>query len=154
LRCAVLTVSDSRTLADDTSGQLIEQSLERAEHEIAERAIVKDDPSEIQAAVSRAIARPDIDAVLVTGGTGAARRDVTVEAVAPLLEKELPGFGELFRMLSFQEIGAAAMLSRALAGAAEGTAVFVMPGSRAAVRLALEQLVLPELTHLVGQLRR
>jgi molybdenum cofactor biosynthesis protein B len=150
----VLTVSDSRTRADDGSGALIQESLERARHEVLERALVRDEPAEIRAAVSRALARPDADAVLVTGGTGVAARDVTVETVAPLLEKELPGFGELFRMLSFQEIGAAAMLSRALAGAAERTAVFVLPGSKAAVRLALEKLVLPELPHLVGQLRR
>jgi molybdenum cofactor biosynthesis protein B len=154
LRCAVLTVSDSRSLSDDGSGALIQEALERAEHEVVERSIVKDEAAEIRGAVSRALARPDTDAVLVTGGTGAAPRDVTVESVAPLLEKELPGFGELFRMLSYQEIGPAAMLSRALAGSAERTAVFVMPGSRAAVRLALEKLVLPELPHLVGQLRR
>ncbi len=154
MRCVVLTVSDSRTQADDTSGALIQEWLERAQHQVVERAWVRDEPAEIRAAVSRALARPDADAVLVTGGTGVAPRDVTVETVAPLLEKELPGFGELFRALSFQEIGPAAMLSRALAGSAERTAVFVMPGSKNAVRLALERLVLPELSHLIGQLRR
>ena len=152
--CAVLTVSDSRDLATDSSGKLIAEKLEGAGHRVAERAIVKDEPDAIRGAVLAAIARSDVDAVLVTGGTGAAPRDLTVETVEPLLYKQLPGFGELFRSLSFAEIGAASMLSRALAGTAERTAIFVMPGSSGAVRLALDQLILPELAHLIGQLRR
>jgi molybdenum cofactor biosynthesis protein B len=154
VRCAVLTVSDSRTLADDTSGDSIAAALSGAGHEIADRAIVRDDPAAIAAAVRRGIERSGVDAVIVTGGTGVSPRDVTPDAVAPLLDKQLHGFGELFRMLSFEEIGAAAILSRALAGTAGRTAVYVMPGSRAAVKLGMERLILPELTHLVGQLRR
>lgn len=152
--CVVLTVSDSRTLDDDTSGQLLSDGLTAAGHKLAHRAIVRDEPEEIRSAVQTAIARPDVDAVLVSGGTGVAPRDSTVETVEPLLQKQLPGFGELFRALSFEEIGAAAMLSRALAGSAGRTAVFVLPGSSGAARLALERLILPELAHMVGQLRR
>lgn len=152
--CLVLTVSDSRTLETDSSGQLIEKQLESAGHRVFERRIVPDEPGEIRAAVLRGIGRPEVDAVLATGGTGVAPRDCTIETVAPLLYKELPGFGELFRSLSFAEIGPASMLSRALAGSADRTAVFALPGSSAAVRLALERLILPELAHLVGQLRR
>jgi molybdenum cofactor biosynthesis protein B len=154
VRCAVLTVSDSRTLADDSSGESIAAALTAAGHEIADRAIVKDDAGAIAAAVRRGIERDDVDAVIVTGGTGVSPRDVTPDAVLPLLDKLLHGFGELFRMLSFQEIGAAAILSRAVAGTAGRTAVYVMPGSRAAVKLGMERLILPELTHLIGQLRR
>lgn len=150
----VLTVSDSRTPESDTSGELIQERLEAAGHRVAERRIVRDEPEAIRVAVLAAVGRADVDVALVTGGTGVASRDLTVETVEPLLEKVLPGFGELFRALSFEEIGAASMLSRALAGAAGRTAVFVMPGSSGAVRLALDRLVLPELNHLVGQLRR
>jgi molybdenum cofactor biosynthesis protein B len=152
--CVIVTVSDSRTLADDTSGDLIRDHLGDAGHHVVDRAIVPDDASEIRRAVLRGIERPDVDAVLVTGGTGTSPRDVTPEAVAPLFEKTLHGFGELFRMLSFEEIGAAAILSRAVAGTAGTTIVYVMPGSRAAVRLALTRLILPDLTHALGQLRR
>lgn len=152
--CGVLTVSDSRDAASDSSGQQIQAALEQAGHRVARRALVRDEPEAIRAELLRAFADPDVDAVLVTGGTGVAPRDCTVETVEPLLDKQLPGFGELFRALSFQEIGAASMLSRALAGSAGRTAVFVMPGSTGAVRTALERLILPELAHLVGQLRR
>ncbi len=152
--CSVLTVSDSRTLDDDTSGDLIRDALEKAGHRVVDRAIVPDDAPSVRRAVLRGIERADVDAVLVTGGTGVAPRDVTPEAVAPLLDKRLDGFGELFRMLSFEEIGPAAVLSRALAGTAGRTLVYVMPGSRAAVRLALERLIVPELAHAVGQLLR
>jgi molybdenum cofactor biosynthesis protein B len=154
VRCAVLTVSDSRTAADDTSGDSIAEALRAAGHEVAERGIVRDDAAAIAQAVRRGIERSDVDAVIVTGGTGVSPRDVTPEAVAPLLDKVLHGFGELFRALSFEEIGAAAMLSRALAGTAGGTAVYVLPGSRGAVKLGMQRLILPELGHLVGQLRR
>ncbi len=154
LGCSVLTVSDSRTERDDSSGDLIQSLLEAAGHKVLERAIVRDEREPIQAAARRAIARPDVAALLVTGGTGVSPRDGTVEAITPLLYKVLDGFGELFRMLSFEQIGPAAMLSRAVAGSADRTAVFVMPGSSGAVRLALERLILPELPHLVGQLRR
>jgi molybdenum cofactor biosynthesis protein B len=154
VRCAVLTVSDSRTLADDTSGEAITAALRAAGHEVWDRAIVRDDAAEIASAVRRGIDSPHVDAVIVTGGTGVSPRDVTPEAVLPLLEKVLHGFGELFRMLSFDEIGAAAVLSRALAGTAGRTVVYVLPGSRGAVKLGMERLILPELTHVVGQLQR
>jgi molybdopterin adenylyltransferase len=154
LRCAILTVSDSRDAKSDTSGAEIEAQLGAAGHEIALREIVRDDRFGIHEWVLKCVARPDIDALLVTGGTGVSPRDQTIEAIEPLLHRQLPGFGELFRMLSFEEIGAAAMLSRALAGSVERTAVFVMPGSRGAVKLALERLIVPELPHLIGQLRR
>ena len=154
VRCCVLTVSDSRTAEDDRSGDLIQKLLEGGGHAVVERSIVPDEPDQVRPRVLAAIAQPEIDAVLITGGTGIAPRDSTVEAVQPLLDRQLDGFGELFRALSFEEIGAAAMLSRALAGTAARTAVFLMPGSTGAVRLAVERLILPELAHLIGQLRR
>jgi len=154
LRCAVLTVSDSRTLENDTSGDLMRDRLEAAGHCVLDRGIVPDDPDPLRLWVLERIARGTVDAILVSGGTGASPRDQTVETLEPLLGKVLPGFGELFRTLSFEEIGPAAMLSRALAGTADRTAVFILPGSSAAVRLALDRLIVPELAHLVGQLRR
>jgi molybdenum cofactor biosynthesis protein B len=154
LGCSVLTVSDTRTAADDSSGDLIQSLLLGAGHKVLERAIVRDEREAIARAARAAIARADIDALLVSGGTGVAPRDCTIEALQPLLYKQLDGFGELFRMLSFEQIGPAAMLSRALAGSADRTAVFALPGSSGAVRLALERLILPELPHRVGQLRR
>jgi len=152
--CAVLTVSDSRTLDDDTSGKLIRELLTARGHRTVQHAIVPDDLETIRLAVLRALARSDVDAVIATGGTGVSPRDVTPEAVAPLFEKTLAGFGELFRVLSFQEIGAAAVLSRAVAGTSGGKVVYVLPGSSGAVRLGMEKLVVPELAHVVGQLRR
>ena len=152
--CAVLTVSDSRTLSDDTSGKLIQELLAAGGHKAVEHTIVPDEREAIRSAVLRALARAEVDGVIVTGGTGVSPRDVTPEAVEPLFEKPLAGFGELFRSLSFQEIGAAAMLSRATAGTTGGKVVFVLPGSSGAVRLGMERLIVPELPHLVGQLRR
>lgn len=154
LSACVLTVSDSRTPDDDTSGDLIAELLGQAGHRIAKRTIVRDDPSAIRAELEHAIADPAVDCALVTGGTGVSPRDNTVPTATALIEKQLPGFGELFRQLSFEEIGPAAMLSRALAGTTSTTAIFIMPGSRGAVRTAMTRLILPELPHLVGQLRR
>jgi molybdenum cofactor biosynthesis protein B len=148
---AVITVSDTRTLATDTGGACAAELLAGAGHPVALREIVKDDADAIAALLRSALARDDVRAVVLTGGTGISPRDVTPEAVAPLLERELPGFGELFRALSYQEIGSAALLSRALGGVASGKLVFVLPGSRAGVRLALEKLVLPELGHLASE---
>ena len=125
-----------------------------AGHRVVSRGLVRDDIGEIRAEVMAALALPEVDAVLVTGGTGLAPRDLTVEAVTPLFDREIPGFGELFRMLSFAEIGAAAMLSRAAAGLVSGRAIFLLPGSPAAVELALSRLVLPEIAHLLAQARR
>ncbi len=151
--CFVLTCSDSRAQADDVSGRALREGLEAAGHTVVGQTVVRDEPEQIRAAVERGL-QGGARAVLVTGGTGITRRDQTVEAVRPLLEKEIPGFGELFRMLSFQEIGSAAWLSRALAGTVRGALVFVLPGSPNAVRLALDRLILPELGHAVRELGR
>jgi molybdenum cofactor biosynthesis protein B len=151
---AVITVSDTRTEADDTGGALVAELLAAAGHPVALRRIVPDEVEAIRGAVREALAHDEVRAVIATGGTGVAPRDVTPEALAPLFERPLPGFGELFRMLSFEEIGAAAMLSRACAGLAAGCVIFALPGSRGAIRTALEKLVLPELGHLVGEGRK
>jgi molybdenum cofactor biosynthesis protein B len=151
LPVVVITVSDTRTLDDDAGGALCVALLEAAGHRVVGRALVPDDLDAIQKAVDDAIMRDDVRAVLLTGGTGIAPRDVTPEALEPLFDRVIPGFGELFRALSYQEIGAAAMLSRALAGTARGRLVVGLPGSRAAIRLALEKLVLPELGHLAAE---
>jgi len=148
---AVITVSDTRTIETDTGGALVVQHLEAAGHPVASREIVADEPAQIAAAVSRALAADGVRAIILTGGTGVAPRDVTPDTVEPLLERIVPGFGELFRQLSFADIGSAAILSRALAGLARGRVVFVIPGSRGAVQLAMEKLILPELGHLAGE---
>jgi molybdenum cofactor biosynthesis protein B len=150
----VVTISDTRTLANDQGGLLIVHMLEEAGHQVAARRIVRDEPPAIQAQVAELTARDDLDVLLMTGGTGIGSRDQTCETVSGLLDKQLPGYGELFRMLSFREIGAAAMLSRAMAGVAGRKVVMTMPGSPAAVRLAMENLILPELAHLVREARR
>ncbi|MAE97140.1 MAG: molybdenum cofactor biosynthesis protein [Deltaproteobacteria bacterium] len=151
LVAAVITVSDTRTLETDTGGALLVELLEKAGHRIALRRLVPDDAQAIRARAGEALSHPEVQAVLLTGGTGVAPRDVTPEALAPLLERELPGFGELFRMLSFEEIGPAAMLSRAVAGMVGDKVVFALPGSRGALRTAMTRLILPELGHLVGE---
>lgn len=153
--CAVLTVSDSRTLDTDESGALIERLLVEAGYPVVARELVPNDGGAILAFLRAAIDHDEIDAIFCTGGTGLGSRDLTVDVVRPMLDKELPGFGDLFRMLSYQEqIGSAAMLSRALAGAARGTLVAVMPGSRAACELAMTRLLIPELKHALRELRR
>jgi len=151
IACAVLTVSDTRTLETDRGGQLLVDHLLAAGHVVAARQILPDKAASLQRLLVTWIEDPAVEAILLTGGTGIAPRDGTPEAVVPLLDRQLPGFGELFRMLSYQEIGPAAMLSRALAGVASGTVIFALPGSPAGVRLALERLILPELGHLVAQ---
>ena len=151
LACAVVTISDTRTIATDKSGALIAQFLESAGHRIVDRAIVPDEPDRIQALVSGYVARADVQAVLITGGTGISPRDQTYETICGLLTKPLVGYGELFRMLSYHEIGPAAMLSRAVGGLVGDMVVLTMPGSTAAVRLAMEKLVLPELGHIVRE---
>jgi molybdenum cofactor biosynthesis protein B len=152
LRLGVLTVSDTRTLETDVSGQLLVDRFAAAGHTIVERQIVRDEVEEIREVVRRAQAT-ELDALLITGGTGLAPRDCTPEAIEPLLEVKLPGFGELFRMLSYAEIGAAAMLSRAVAGRVGRVLVFCLPGSTAAVRLAVDKLLLSDLAHLVHHSR-
>jgi molybdenum cofactor biosynthesis protein B len=152
--CAVLTVSDTRTLADDKSGAAIVERLEASGHRVAARDIVPDEPERVAAAVRGYVGRDVVDAVLITGGTGIAARDQTPEALESMFTKALPGFGELFRMLSYEEIGAAAMLSRAVGGIVDRTIVLLMPGSTAAVRLAMDKLIVPEIAHLVEHARR
>ncbi|HEV3140123.1 MAG TPA: molybdopterin-binding protein [Vicinamibacterales bacterium] len=149
--CYVLTVSDTRTEATDASGRAIADRLSAAGHRIIGRSIIKDDPDLVRAAVTRQLAKADVQAIITTGGTGITSRDSTYEAIAGLLQKKLDGFGELFRMLSYQEIGSAAMMSRACAGLVAGRIVISLPGSEAAVRLAVEKLIVPELGHLVQQ---
>ncbi|HZN59263.1 MAG TPA: molybdenum cofactor biosynthesis protein B [Planctomycetota bacterium] len=153
LRCAVVTVSDTRTLETDESGLEMAQKLSAAGHEVVERTIVPDEPARI-ALVLRHWLAADVDAVLLNGGTGIAARDGTVEVVRSFLDRELEGFGELFRMLSYEQVGAAAMLSRALGGVSRGKAVFALPGSRRAVELGMEKLVVPELRHVVFEVRK
>lgn len=148
-RTGVLTVSDTRTASNDTSGRIICRLLLRAGHEVREQAIVRDEPDAIGAYLDRWIAREDMDLILLTGGTGLARRDTTIEVVAARFDRELDGFGELFRMLSWKQIGPAAMMSRATAGLAGRTLLFAMPGSSAAVRLAMTELIVPEIAHLL-----
>ena len=154
VRCYVVTVSDTRTEANDSSGLTARQLIADAGHELSGYRIITDDPGEVAALVRRLSNEGSADAIILNGGTGIARRDSTHEAIAGLLDKRLDGFGELFRMLSFQEIGTAAMLSRALGGIVGKTCVFSLPGSTGAVRLGLEKLILPELGHLVAELRK
>ncbi|MBI2529495.1 MAG: molybdenum cofactor biosynthesis protein MoaB [Candidatus Rokubacteria bacterium] len=152
--CFVLTVSDSKTHETDTSGALIRDLLTAAGHEVIGRAIVRDEPTRVAAVVAAGCADPRVQAFIMTGGTGITSRDATFEAVEALLDKRLTGFGELFRMLSYGEIGAAAMLSRAQAGVVKRRLLFSLPGSPDACRLALEKLILPELGHLIREVSR
>lgn len=145
LGIAILTVSDSRTLAEDKSGQLLDDGLAEAGHTVAHREVVPDEIDSIQQAARTQLARSDVQAIIVTGGTGMTPRDVTPEALEPLFDKAIPGFGELFRMLSFEEIGTAMMQSRACAGLVGGKVIFALPGSTGACRLALESILLPQL---------
>lgn len=154
VNCAVLTVSDSRDLRSDESGALIVRQLTDAGHEAVDRMLIPDDLNQIDDVVRAWCQRDDIHAVLITGGTGVTTRDTTYEAVSGLLDKQLDGFGELFRTLSFEQVGALAMLSRAVAGVHAGTAVFAMPGSTKAVALAIERLILPVLGHLTTLLAK
>ncbi|SFG51951.1 molybdopterin adenylyltransferase [Halobacillus alkaliphilus] len=156
VRCMVLTISDTRNTDTDKSGKIIIEKLtEKSAHKVNEYKIVKDDQRRIAEAVKQGLANPDIDAVLLNGGTGIAERDVTIEAVQALITKEIPGFGELFRMLSYNEdIGSAALLSRATAGVSEKTAIFSMPGSSGAVKLAMDRLILPEISHVVREINK
>jgi len=152
--CAVLTVSDTRTLETDTGGQTIVDLLGEAGHKVVARELLRDEPDPMRRLLETLRDRDDVDAVLLTGGTGLGSRDRTFETVGSLLDKPLPGYGELFRMLSYGEIGPAAMLSRATGGLMGRTVVLTMPGSPSAARLAMEELILPELGHLVREARR
>jgi molybdopterin adenylyltransferase len=150
--CAVVTVSDTRTPESDRSGQLLQTLLAEAGHNVWLYRILKDEPAHIQAELQALVIQPQMQAIIFNGGTGIAPRDTTYDAIANCLEKELPGFGELFRWLSYQEIGSRAIASRAVAGSIGQTLVFSLPGSTNAVKLATESLILPELRHLTQQL--
>lgn len=154
VRLAVLTISDTRTPETDTGGDTIQELMQDAGHEVVERGIVPDDPPEIRETLARHLERPDVDAVITTGGTGVSARDTTYEVVERLIDKKLDGFGELFRMLSYEEVGSAALLSRAVAGSAGTKLIAALPGSRNAVRLAVERLLAPEIAHIVFELNR
>ncbi len=145
LQIAIITVSDTRTLATDKSGGLLFEQLLAAGHRVAQRTIVQDDLERIRSAIAFGVVEPTIDVVITTGGTGITKRDVTPEALAPLVTKAIPGFGELFRYLSYADIGAATIQSRAEAALCDTTLVFVLPGSTGAVKLALEKIILPQL---------
>jgi len=152
--CYILTISDTRTLATDSSGRTICDLLWADGHQVTGRKVVRDEPDGVREAVEAQLANPDVQVILTTGGTGITSRDTTYEAIAGLLEKRLDGFGEIFRMLSYQEIGSAAMLSRAVGGLAKGKVILALPGSERAVRLAMTKLILPELGHLVREASR
>lgn len=161
--CAIVTVSDTRSLEDDEGGAIIREALEGVGHTIGDYGIVPDDPDELgpylRSHLRNAISsindpQSDFDVIITTGGTGIAKRDTTIEVVRKLLHKELDGFGELFRMLSYEQVGSAAMLSRAVAGLSDNVLIFALPGSPDAVRLAMEKLIVPELSHLVWERKR
>jgi molybdenum cofactor biosynthesis protein B len=154
VRCAVITVSDTRTLETDRGGKLVLELLAAAGHTVTQRVIVRDDPREIEPLVCQLADPAATDAILLTGGTGIADRDKTFETVSGLLTKTMPGYGELFRMLSYADIGPAAMLSRAVGGVRNNVVVLTMPGSVAAVQLAMEKLIVPEIGHLVYEARK
>lgn len=153
IRCFVLTVSDTRDETTDTSGQAIKKYFSDEGHEIAGYRIVKDEPVQIKALLNEALGGTDVEAVIVNGGTGIAPRDGTYEVVSGFLEKKLAGFGEIFRYLSYLDIGSAAIMSRAAAGTARGKILISLPGSKGAVTLAMEKLILPEIRHMVSQLQ-
>ena len=153
VQCAIITVSDTRDQSTDKSGQLMRSQLIEAGHTLSHYQIVKDEPEQIAELVTQLASKQNVQAILLNGGTGIAARDTTFDAIAPLLEKELPGFGEIFRQLSYAEIGSRAIASRATAGVYRKTLIFSLPGSTKAVRLALEKLILPELQHLTSLLQ-
>jgi molybdopterin adenylyltransferase len=149
--CFVITVSDTRTDDTDTGGRAIVDLLRAAGHTVAGRTIVKDDPELVRGTIERQLANPQVQVIIITGGTGITSRDSTYEVVDGLLQKKLDGFGELFRMLSYEQIGSAAIMSRATAGLVAGRIIVSLPGSEAAVRLAMDRLLIPELGHLAQQ---
>jgi len=152
IACFIVTVSDTRDETTDTSGQLIKSLLAKENHQLTGYRIVKDEPEQIAALLRDALKQNDVEAIIVNGGTGIAPRDGTYEVIVKLLEKRLDGFGEIFRFLSYQDIGSAAIMSRAVAGSAQGKILISLPGSKGAVGLAMEKLILPELRHMVSQL--
>jgi molybdenum cofactor biosynthesis protein B len=153
IACFVVTVSDTRDETTDTSGQLIKSLLANDNHQLASYRIVKDEPEQIERLLRDALKQKDVEAIIVNGGTGISPRDGTYEVIVKLLDKRLDGFGEVFRFLSYQDIGSAAIMSRAVAGSAQGKVLISLPGSKGAVALAMEKLILPELRHMVSQLQ-
>ena len=153
-RCAVITISDTRTQETDQSGAAVQKLLTESTHTISHYQIVHDDPAEIRPLLETLLKRSDVDVILTNGGTGISRRDQTISVIETYLDQALPGFGELFRMLSWEQIGSGAMLSRAAGGIARGKLLFAMPGSTKAVELAMQRLILPELKHLLHELRK
>jgi molybdopterin adenylyltransferase len=153
-RCAVVSLSDTRTEETDTSGRTIRDLLTSEGHQIAHYQILRDEPAELEKLLLDLLSRESIDAILTNGGTGISRRDQTISVVSRVMEHPLPGFGELFRMLSWEQIGSGAILSRAVGGISKGKIIFAMPGSTKAVELAMTRLILPELKHLVFELRK
>jgi molybdopterin adenylyltransferase len=152
--CAVLIISDSRTEQDDESGKFIKQRLAQANHQVVDYALLKNDAPAIRNKINELLGRSDVQVIITSGGTGASHRDVTVETIRPMLEKELDGFGELFRSLTYQQIGTGSILSRALGGVARGKVILCVPGSLNAVTLAVEQIILPEIGHMVREATR
>jgi molybdenum cofactor biosynthesis protein B len=153
-RCAVITLSDTRNESTDSSGKRIRELLGEAGHKLAHYRILPDDPVAIAPVIGEFILRGDLDVILTNGGTGIARRDQTIDVIEKVIDQPLPGFGELFRMLSYEQIASGAMLSRAIGGIARGKLIFAMPGSTKAVELAMAKLILPELKHLIRELTR
>ncbi|MGH7259679.1 MAG: MogA/MoaB family molybdenum cofactor biosynthesis protein [Nitrospiraceae bacterium] len=154
INCVVITCSDTRTSESDTSGYRIRHMLNDAGHAVVSYQLIKDEPLKIKAAIKKAVKNKKVQAIIINGGTGIARRDSTFEAVDGMLEKRLDGFGEVFRFLTYQEIGSPAIMSRATAGIYKGRVIFSTPGSENAVRLAMEKLILPELGHILQQLSK
>lgn len=154
VKVAILTVTDSRTLAADESGDLAQRILERRGHTVILRLVAKNDTKAISEALNRFLSDPNVDAIITIGGTGVSKKDMTVDVVASMLQKRLEGFGELFRALSFRRLGSSAMMSRALAGVCDGKAIFCIPGSEDAVRTAVKKLIAPELGHVIFEVRK
>ncbi|MBI3991362.1 MAG: molybdenum cofactor biosynthesis protein MoaB [Candidatus Omnitrophica bacterium] len=154
VKCFVLTVSDTRSLKNDISGDLIVEQLKKKGHIITSRKIVKDDMLKIRRVVKKELSITENDAIFINGGTGISKRDCTIEAIIPFLDKKLDGFGELFRYLSYRQIGPSSCMSRALAGVAAGKVIISLPGSPDAVLLAMRGIILPELSHLVWEVSR
>ena len=153
-QCVVITLSDTRTEETDSSGRRMRDMLAEAGHDVVEYRLIHDEASDLHHLLTEMLSRDDIDAVLTNGGTGISRRDRTIEVVERHLDQPLPGFGEIFRLLSFEQIGSGAMMSRAVGGIARGKVIFAMPGSTKAVELAMSRLILPELKHLLRELRK
>jgi molybdopterin adenylyltransferase len=153
-RCAIISLSDTRTLETDTSGKRIADLLRDNGHDIVEHKVIPDDATGFKLVLHNLLTRPDVDTILTTGGTGISQRDQAITVVESAIESPLPGFGELFRMLSWHKIASGALLSRATAGIAKKKPIFAMPGSTAAVELAMQKLILPELRHILHELRK